>query len=325
MPKRWWMLAVLFFARFTMAFQFQSVAALSLVLTADRRYGLVDIGLPIGLYLAPGVLVAIIGSVASTWFGEKRIVLLSMGLMLVGAALVAVSESFALSMAGRVIPGIGEVIVNIVMTEMLVDWFVEKEISTALSVFITSWPAGIAGALLVLPQMALSGGLPLARWGIFGIILGALAILASVYHAPKTASIPVLHVTKLPLYSLTLAGLIWAFYNVAFAMVFSFVPTLSVEHGWSLSYTSAATSAFVFAMSLALPLGGILADWNGRRDLLIAVSFISFPAVMLAFQGGNPTVVAILFCGVGAIFALGAGRIVTRRLTFCCPKRAPLA
>ena len=61
MQKRWIILMVLFFARTTMAFQFQSVAALSPLITESLAITLVDIGLLIGLYLGPGIIVAVLG------------------------------------------------------------------------------------------------------------------------------------------------------------------------------------------------------------------------------------------------------------------------
>ena len=59
--NRWLILAVLFFARLTMAFQFQSVAALSPLLVDEFGIGLAEVGFLIGLYFAPGVFFALPG------------------------------------------------------------------------------------------------------------------------------------------------------------------------------------------------------------------------------------------------------------------------
>ena len=52
MANRWSILALLFAVRTTMAFQFQSVAALAPLIQRDFGVNLADIGLAIGLYLA---------------------------------------------------------------------------------------------------------------------------------------------------------------------------------------------------------------------------------------------------------------------------------
>jgi hypothetical protein len=57
--NRWGILAILFFVRLTMAFQFQSVAAVAPLLEKTFGVGLADIGLLIGLYFTPGVVLAL--------------------------------------------------------------------------------------------------------------------------------------------------------------------------------------------------------------------------------------------------------------------------
>ncbi|SIT91297.1 hypothetical protein SAMN05421665_3311 [Yoonia rosea] len=63
-------LAILFFARLTMAFQFQAVAALSPLLMEAFSIGLADIGFLIGLYFAPGILFALGAGPAMTLPGD---------------------------------------------------------------------------------------------------------------------------------------------------------------------------------------------------------------------------------------------------------------
>jgi len=62
MKNRWTVLALLFAVRTVMAFQYQSTAAVSPLLM--QRYGVnfADIGLLIGLYLAPGIVLALPGA-----------------------------------------------------------------------------------------------------------------------------------------------------------------------------------------------------------------------------------------------------------------------
>jgi hypothetical protein len=61
MSGRWNILALLFAVRTAMAFQFQSTAAMAPMLRQEFGVGPAEIGLLIGLYLAPGVALAIPG------------------------------------------------------------------------------------------------------------------------------------------------------------------------------------------------------------------------------------------------------------------------
>src|SRR3982750_1675355 len=90
--ERWLILAVLFLARTAMGFQFQAVAALSSFVVADFRIDYTQLGLLIGLYLLPGILIAYPGGLLGQYFGDKRIAVLGMALMVVGGLLTATSD-----------------------------------------------------------------------------------------------------------------------------------------------------------------------------------------------------------------------------------------
>ena len=62
MSTRWSILTLLFCVRVTMAFQYQAVAALSPFVMQEFGVGLADIGLLIGLYLSPGIIIAFPGA-----------------------------------------------------------------------------------------------------------------------------------------------------------------------------------------------------------------------------------------------------------------------
>lgn len=296
-----------------MAFQFQSVAAVSPLIADSYAVGLAEIGLLIGLYLAPGVIIAIPGGAIAARFGEKRVVGLSIILMLIGAVLTTLAPSWGLLVFARVLAGAGGVVLNVVMTKMLVDWFVGREISTAMAIFVNSWPVGIALALLILPVLALHGGLAIAWACVIVVILAGLALFSIAYLAPQDAAAAqsTIVIGKFPIYGLSLAGVIWAFYNAALAMVFSFGPTLLNQQGWSVAAAGSATSAFMIAFSLAVPLGGILSDRTGRRDTIITVSLLSFVVLMPLSLYASPAFVTAILVIVGALFALAAGPIMT--------------
>jgi len=235
MPNRWVILATLFFARLTMAFQFQAVAALSPLIMEVHGLNLADIGLLIGIYLAPGVIVAIPGGAIAARFGDKRVVSISMVLMLIGSGMIGWGANGETLIAGRLLAGAGGVILNVVMSKMVVDWFVDREISTAMAIFINSWPVGIALALVVLPLLAAVGGIGLALAAVMSSIALGLFLFITVYRVPENATIVAtkIKISKLPALALFFAACVWALYNTAFAMVFSFGPTFMNERGWS--------------------------------------------------------------------------------------------
>lgn len=309
---RWLILFVLFFARTNMAFQYQSVAALSPFIIEGYAATLADIGLLIGLYLGPGVVVAIPGGTLAARFGDRRVVGWSLAAMLTGGLMMAFGESWGVLMAGRVLAGVGGVVVNIVMTKMLVDWFAGREIGTAMGIFISSWPIGIAAALLVLPMITAATSLYLGWISVAVSITVSLVLFLAVYRpAPGTdgASLPKL--TRTFAYApLLLAAGIWALYNTALAMVFGFGPLLLTERGMDATSASSIISLFTLMVGIGVPLGGILSDRIGRDPVILASlagSFISLPVLLTLPQ----PYLATSYGTAGLLMGLAAGPIMT--------------
>lgn len=313
MPNRWSILAVLFLARMTMSFQFQAVAALSPLLERDFGVTIADVGLLIGLYLAPGMLVAIPGGAIAARFGDKRVVALAMIAMLSGGLLTALGPAWSWLVAGRVLAGTGGVVINIVMTKMLMDWFVGREIATAMAIFINSWPVGIALALLTVPALAEAGGIGLAWAAVNAVILAGLILFALVYRpaAGAAGGDGRVRVARLPMRALFLAAAVWALYNAAFAIVFSFGPAYLAARGWDLTLAGSATSAFIVVVALAIPIGGLLADRTGRRDAIILLGFVADAGLLPLVLVAPDVAVLPVFVLAGVIFGLAAGPIVS--------------
>jgi MFS family permease len=314
MSSRWVILFVLFFARTTMAFQFQSVAALAPLVIDGYGASLADIGLLIGFYFAPGIVIAIPGGAIAKRFGDRRVVGAGMVLMVVGALLPVLDSSWAMLVAGRVLAGIGGVILSVLTTKMLTDWFAGREIATAMAIYVNSWPVGIALALLILPAAAGSGGLDLAWMAVLSLIAMGLVLFVTGYRPPAHETAPpavAVRTGGLPLAPVLFAGAIWALYNTALAMVFGFGPTLLTQRGWSLATASSTTSLVMWLIAITAPIGGYLADRSGRRDTVIATGLVGF-AVMLAAAIYVPLwAVPAVFIVLGLIAGLPAGPIMS--------------
>ncbi|PWE30604.1 arabinose ABC transporter permease [Maritimibacter sp. 55A14] len=312
MTNRWSILAVLFFARLTMAFQFQSVAALSPLVAGHYGASLADTGLLIGLYLAPGVALAIPGGAMSARIGDKTLVALGMVLMLAGALAASLTPAWEIVLAGRVLAGTGGVILNVLMTKMVTDWFAGREISTAMGIYVNSWPVGIALALVLLPGIGAPLGLGTA-WGAVAALVGlGLAAFLLGYRPPAAAPRPATGMAgvPLPLLAICLAGAIWALYNAALAMVFSFGPALLAARGWPLASAGATTSLVLWLVAVSIPLGGLIADRTGRRDAVLAVGLGGFALLLAGAPFMPDAMVPAGFALMGFLAGLPAGPVM---------------
>jgi predicted MFS family arabinose efflux permease len=308
--NRWAVLAILFVVRLTIAFQFQSVAAVAPLLQQSFGVGLADIGILIGLYFTPGVVLALPGGAIGRTLGDKPTTIAALMLMTAGSLVMATTDSWGLQMAGRLVSGAGGVLLTVQLTKMGTDWFAGKEIATAMAIFVNSWPAGVAISLLVLPAIGIAygAGAVFAATGALSAIGIALILL---YQPPPGATVSATgssRLDRLALLAVIVAGLIWGLFNVGFAMIFSFGPSLLVERGWSIAAAGSAISLVMWLSVVSVPSGGYLAD-RGRPFALTVVASIGV-AALLAWLTRSDAVITILVL-IGLVGGLPAGPIMS--------------
>src|SRR5262244_3009168 len=154
MANRWVALAMVFVTRTSMGFQFQAVAAVAPLMVADLGLTWVQLGSLIGLYMLPGAVFALPGGVLGQRFGERRTVVASLALMVAGGLVTAFAQSFVTAAGGRLMSGVGAVLMNILLAKMVADWFAGRELSTAMGIMLTSWPVGLGIAAATLGALA---------------------------------------------------------------------------------------------------------------------------------------------------------------------------
>ena len=300
--NRWAILAVLFTVRLSIAFQFQSVAAVAPLLNQAFGVGLADIGTLIGLYFAPGVALALPGGAIGRKFGDKQTVLAALLLMLIGGLAMALSDSWSAQIAGRLVSGAGGVLLNVQMTKIVADWFAGKEIATAMAIFVNSWPVGIALSLLTLPLIGSNHGVEAIYLAVAAVIGALLMLFAVAYRPPMKAASGAGETSgrldRREASALVMAGLIWGFFNIAFAMIFSFGPTMLVERGWSIAAAGSVISVVLWLAVASVPLGGLLADRSGRPSVVFVAGCIASAILLVALPRSNAVVPIVVALGI---------------------------
>jgi len=310
---RWSVLALLFAVRATMGFQYQSVASVAPLIARDMGVTLADIGLLVGLYLAPGTALAYPGGSVGRRFGDRPVVLVGLALMVVGGAMMAFLPTWPGQIAGRLVAGVGGVLINVLMSKMVTDWFAGREIATAMAVFVNSWPMGIAAALLVLPPIAEMQGLKAAYLFAALLVLLGLVLLAQRYNAPPRLGLGDLEDNVMPeraaLKATIVAGSIWGLYNAGLAMVFAFGPSLLVEAGWPITSAGSTISLMLWLAIVSVPLGGFLADRLRLHGSFVVAGCLAGGGLML-LASREPHLV-LLYPLLGLLAGLPAGPIMS--------------
>jgi predicted MFS family arabinose efflux permease len=281
--NRWIILFVLSLIRLSFGYQFQSMAALAPLIARDLGLDQAQAGALIGLYWAPGVLVALPGAWLGSRFGDKPMVLAGGLLTVLGGFICAIGESYGVLAAGRLIAGLGGIVMNILAVKMATDWFAGREIGFAFGALFGSFPLGIALGLAV--QAPLAGALGWHAVMATTAALAALVVaaLAAFYRAPQAAA-PAVQVASVPsareIVLVSIAGIGLALYNGSFLVYVSYAPMLLWSNGFGVA-ESGLVLALASALSvLFLPLGGFLADWTRRPRAVLFIGTCAFSVIV---------------------------------------------
>jgi len=316
MQRLWLILATLTLARMTMGFQFQSVAAVGPVLTSDSILSHTELGVLIGIYLLPGALFAIPGGWLGKRFGDKRVVLTGLAMMTLGGALLALSEAYEIMFAGRLVSGLGAVLLNVLVTKMVTDWFAEHRITTAMGILISSWPLGIAIALLTTGPLEEAIGLRLTFFVPVALCAIALLLIATIYASPPESNEDATvsnessagKLTGYELWGVVLSGGVWCLYNIAFILPLSFGPEFLVTRGITLTSAGAIVSLASWLIIPALPLGAWIAERIGRPVSTMVMTFIAI--AILTWMIPVTSFYLLIFAALGIIFGPAGGLIM---------------
>ncbi len=312
MRNRWGILAVLFVVRAAMAFQFQSVAAVAPLLGNQFGVGIADIGVLIGLYFAPGILLALPGGAIGQKLGDKQTALGALLLMFAGSLAMALATSWGVQIAGRLVAGAGGVILSVQLTKMLTDWFAGREIATAMAILVNSWPAGIAVSLLTLPGIGTRWGVDTVHVAVAAFTACGFALMALLYRPPAdnaSASATPVRLDRNSVLAVITAGLIWGLFNIGFAIIFSFGPSMLVERGWSIAAAGSTISIVLWIAVFSVPFGGLLADRTKRPQTILVAAAVVFAILMILLPRTSAVVLTV--AALGLISGQPAGPIMS--------------
>ena len=297
--RRWIILGVLFAARAATGFQFQSIGSSADFLMADLAIGYAEIGMLLGAYLLPGVIVAFPAGLLGRRVSEKTLGLAGLLLMAVSGLALSYSGDLTTALVARFVGGVGATVLGLVATKMVADWFEPREIVLAMSLLQMSWPCG---AMIALPIQAWIG----QSFGLSAVMasggIAAAAVFCAFALLPQTAQ-PIEAATagrgKLPgaaLGPVMVAGAIWGAMNLACVLFFTYAPLLMVARGSSATVSASLTSLAIWFTILAIPAGGYLVHRSGRPiTAIVACGVIAAAALALFVADFHPTISCLIF------------------------------
>lgn len=270
---RWRILGLLFLARVGLGYQFQTLGSVGEPLVEAYGFDYAAIGTLIGLFMLPGLVLAIPAGIAGRYASDRVLVAGALALLALGGLAAAVADGFALLALGRLLCGAGFVVATIYFTKMTADWFAGRELATAMGVLVMSWPFGIAMGQIGHEWLADHAGWRSAFVAASAYCGLALLAVLALYRPPDTASAPTTgafpRLSRRELLLTGIASLVWAFFNAGYVVYLSFAPATLIAGGYERLAAAAVISLASWVMIFSGAACGQVADRTGRPDLVL--------------------------------------------------------
>jgi MFS family permease len=322
---RWRILALLVVARASLGVQFQTVGSAGNEIADVFAFDNAQLGLMIGLFMAPGLFLALPAGAFARFASDR--VLSAAGLLALAAggllsALATGPEALGL---GRIIAGAGFLVVTLYFTKMVADWFGGREIATAMSLLVMSWPLGIA-----IGQVGHTWLVTAFDWRLPFLVASAWCGLAAigvwVMYRPPHGLPPVseraLRLMPREWAMIGCAGLAWGVFNAGYITWLSFGPAVLEARGMTVLTAASIISVASWVMILSGAACGQLVDRFGRRDTVLVVGMLAGAASFLLLHVSGAALGSSLLFGIvgmapaGVIMALSGHAVAQERRAF---------
>lgn len=301
---RWRILGILFFARVGLGFQFQTVASVGDDLIEVFGFNYADIGFLIGLFMAPGLFLAIPAGYWGRYVSDRMMVVFGLcGLALGGAASSFATDSWTIGI-GRIFAGAGFLFTTLYFTKMIADWFEGREIATAMSILVMSWPFGIAIGQVGHAWFAQTYGwqVPFQAASAYCLIAaaGVFLLYRPPHDLPDAAAGARVALTGQE-WRLTLcAAAAWGIFNAAYVTYLAFAPKVLEGHGQTAIAAAGIISIGSWIMIISGAACGQIVDRFGGRNSVLAVCMGgAIAALFLLGMPGSGVGASILFGLIG--------------------------
>jgi predicted MFS family arabinose efflux permease len=323
---RWLILALLFTCRTGLGFQFQTLGSVSGSLVAQLGFSYTEIGMLIGFFMLPGLVLALPAGFAGRYRSDRALVAIGLLSLALGGAIASLAHGFGLLSLGRIAAGAGFVLSTIYFTKMVADWFAGKELATAMSILVMSWPFGIAMGQVGHEWIAAT-----FDWHAVFLVaamycaVGAVAVFL-VYRPPANAKpAQVAGPIGLPRSELVLTSLaatVWGLFNAGYIVYLSFAPRVLMTGGYDAAQAAAVISIASWVMIFSGAICGQIADRTGKRDsILYACTAVAVVTLLLLRQTSWAVALSLMFgligmAPAGVIMALTGEAMAPQRRAF---------
>lgn len=299
---RWRMLALLFVARVGLGLQFQTVGSVGDDLIVAFGLDYAGIGLLIGLFMAPGLFLALPAGYSGRYASDKTLAVAGLCALVIGGLVSASAvESWTIG-AGRVLAGAGFLLINLYFTKMVADWFEGREIATAMSILVMSWPFGIAMGQVGHAWLAQTFGwqVPFQVASVYCLLaaLGVFVFYNAPHDLPPARGGAAASLTGQEWRLIFCASAAWGVFNAAYVTYLSFGPYVLEQSGQTAIAAAGIISVGSWVMIVSGALCGQIVDRFRGRNVVLAICMGGAVGSLLLLSSPGAGLLASLLFGL---------------------------
>ncbi len=306
---RWKALFYIYLFMMVFAVTFQSIPPILGLLVQSLNISHIQAGALMSLFGLPGIFISIPGGIMADIYGPKRTGVVALLLALAGSLLVGLGNSFSLLVIGRIISGIGGLIISIVAPQALSCWFIRGDLGKAMGIFNTAMPLGSILTLNIFGIMA-----AIYNWQVPLLVASSFCLIILILFYMKYPVLPEeeqkkekpefkdsTSIFKKAGRNIWLIGMIWLMYNAASLTYLTFGADYYQSVGYSIGYAGFLTSLLMIGSLLFSPLVGALTDKFGKEEYFIIVGSVAI--TFLLFLVPRTSINPLLLGGMIGFFA----------------------
>jgi predicted MFS family arabinose efflux permease len=309
---RWLILASAMVSFFAVGMTFFAVPPLYETLRTSFALSNLAIGLLMGAIAVPAIALSIpLGAALDRW-PPRAAGLAGLATMLVGAAAFAVAPSYGWLVVGRLVFGVGGLLMNLLLARLVSAAFAGRELALAMALFTGTYPASMIVLFSIHPWLAARLGWRGEMGLLAGLVVAAIPLHAFAVprHLGNREDAPDVREARTLPASLVALGAAWMLYFGAFAAVATFAPEWAGGGSRGLLLASVIT----WVAMLGTPVAGAAIDRSGRPQMW-CVAGTALMALTLAVMAVGAAPV------VGAMAALGAVAATVPPAFYSLPSR----
>lgn len=293
---RWTILVVISLAMFGNYYIYDSISPLADLLVKQLNFSDSDIGLLQGIYSVPNIIMVLIGGIIIDKIGTRISTFIFTMLCLAGATITASFSDLTMMAIGRLVFGLGAESMIVAITTVIGRWFKGKQLSFAFGLNLTLARLGSFAALNS-PTWArafydnyqpplfiatIAGLIAFIMAGIYWILDLYAENNYSLRPVPKQDEIKFKEIFSFSKSYWFVVLLCVTFYSGIFPFQTFAIKFFIDVHGTTREMGGFLSSMLILSAMILTPLFGLLADYIGKRSLLMMLgSLILIPVYLL--------------------------------------------